>query len=133
MSLKTAKEPPAPTAKEVWDLARRCSTTVWHVSPSETVNWPVDGCKNPEPRSYCLWGSYYETPEGIGIKRRHWFGRRYLSVVGCQAFEITVDPSILTQLNAELERRKRDDFLIYSRDMLRKTKKEDEAIQLLEA
>lgn len=132
MSLETPKELPAPTANEVWDLAFRCSTTVWHVSPSETVSWQVDGCKNPAPRSYRLKGPYYETPEGIGIKRRHSFGHRYISVIGRQVFEDSnVKPSLLTELKAELDARKETDFMIYSRDMLRKP--EGGAIQLLEA
>lgn len=136
MSLETAQKPPVQTANKVWDLAYQCSTTVWHISPHETVSWPIEGRgNNSQPRSYQLYHRYYLTPEGIGIKRRYWNGRRYISVIGKQAFETTVDPSILPKLNAELERRKGDDLKAYGRDTLRKTEEEkgDEAIQLLEA
>jgi len=131
MSLATPVVESAPLANEVWDLARLCRTTVWHISPSETVSWPVEGGKSLTPRSYRLVGPYYMTPEGIGIKRRYWHGRRHLSVIGRQAFESTVKSSLLLELKAELERRRTEDFNSYQRDTLRKP--QDKTVELLGA
>lgn len=134
MSLKTLAEPPAPTANEVWDLAWQSRLNVWYVMPGETViTWYVDGDDSLKPRSFHLTGQYYHTPQGLGIKRRYWYGFRYLSVVGRQAFETTVDPSILLKLKTKLDARKEANFKVYSRNVLRKTEKENGAIQLLDA
>lgn len=115
MSLATpetqTKYPPY-TANDVWDKAREFSTIVNGLPPSETVRWPVEGnrSKNSMQRSCKLLGRYYLTDEGIAIKRRYWYGRPYLSVVGRQAFESSVKSSWVQPLMTELHKKKDHDF-----------------------